>query len=81
METNLHLDVIWDCSVSSVEGIFTKLDAWPSMEELGLADLEDFFGKITPFIISSGFWILQKQLFVYCKFISFIAVRNIYSQF
>ena len=79
MENNLHLDVILECSVCSVAGIFTKLDAGPSMEELSIADLEDFFGKMTPFIVFSGFWILQRQLFVYCKLISFTAIRNIYS--
>ena len=39
-----YLDVISDCSVCSVAGIFTKLDAGPSIEELDLADQEDFFG-------------------------------------
>ena len=78
MEINLHLDVILDCSVCSVAGIFTKLDAGPSMEELSIADLEDFFGKMTPFIIFSGFCILQRKLFVYCELISFAAMRNVY---
>ena len=65
IETNLHLDVIFDCSVCSVAGIFTKLDAGPSIEELSLADMEEFLGKLTPFIIFSDFWVLQRQLFVY----------------
>ena len=61
IEIYSHLDVISDCSVCSVAGIFTKLDAGPSIEELGLADQEDFLGKMTPSNTFSGFWILQKQ--------------------
>ena len=56
-----YLDVISDCFVCSVAGIFTKLDAGPSIEELDLADQEDFFGEMTPSNTFSGFWILQKQ--------------------
>ena len=79
IETNLHLDVTLDCSVCSVTVIFTKLDAGPSIEELNLADMEDFLDNMAPFIILSVFWILQRQLFVYWISIYFTDIRNIYS--
>ena len=81
IETNLHLDVTLDCSVCSVAGIFTKLDAGPSIEGLSLADTEDFLDNMTPFVIFSGFWILQRQGFEYWKLIQFTDIKNIYSPF